>query len=72
MPFIKSKGRGTLKSSISGEVENSGMADHIWKEKGNHLHLWDQAKIIGKKFFKMSNLILYQMKKKKVGGGGIF
>ena len=21
------------------------MADHIWKEKGNHLPLWDQAKI---------------------------
>ena len=22
------------------------MADHIWKEKGNHLHLWDEVKII--------------------------
>ena len=22
------------------------MVDHIWKEKGNHLLLWDQAKII--------------------------
>ena len=22
------------------------MADHIWKEKGNHLPLWDEVKII--------------------------
>ena len=22
------------------------MADHIWKEKGNHLHLWDEVEII--------------------------
>ena len=22
------------------------MADHIWKEKGNHLPLWDKVKII--------------------------
>ena len=24
------------------------MADHIWKEKGNHLSLWDEVKIIDK------------------------
>ena len=27
-------------------AENSGMADHIWKEKGNHLPLWDKVEII--------------------------
>ena len=27
-------------------MEKSGMADHIWKEKGNHLPLWDNVKII--------------------------
>ena len=26
--------------------EKSGMADHIWKEKGNHLALWDKVEII--------------------------
>ena len=31
-----------------GEVEKSGMTDHIWKEKGNHLPLQDKVKIIGK------------------------
>ena len=29
-----------------GEIEKSGMADHIWKEKRNHLLLWDEVKII--------------------------
>ena len=32
-----------------GEVKNLGMADHIWKEKGNHLLLWDEVKIINRK-----------------------
>ena len=26
--------------------EKSGTADHIWKEKGNHLPLWDEVEII--------------------------
>ena len=26
-------------------IEKSGMADHIWKEKGNHLPLWDKVEI---------------------------
>ena len=34
------------KAVIRGEIEKSGMADHIWKEKGNHLSLWDKVKII--------------------------
>ena len=25
------------------------MADHIWKEKGNHLPMWDEVKIIDRK-----------------------
>ena len=29
-----------------GEIEKSGIADHIWKEKGNHLPLWDKVEII--------------------------
>ena len=28
------------------EHQKAGMADHIWKEKGNHLPLWDKVKII--------------------------
>ena len=34
------------KAVVRGEIEKSGMADHIWKEKGNHLPLWDKVKII--------------------------
>ena len=31
---------------VRGEIEKSCMADHIWKEKGNHLPLWDKVEII--------------------------
>ena len=37
------------KAVVQGEIEKSGMVDHIWKEKGNHLHLWDEVKIIDKR-----------------------
>ena len=31
---------------VRGKIEKSGIADHIWKEKGNRLHLWDKVEII--------------------------
>ena len=34
------------KAVVRGEIEKSGMADHIWKKKGNHLPLWDKVEII--------------------------
>ena len=34
------------KAVVWGEIEKLGMADHIWKAKGNHLPLWDEVKII--------------------------
>ena len=34
------------KAVVRGEIKKSGMADHIWKEKGNHLPFWDEVKII--------------------------
>ena len=34
------------KAILRGEIETSGIADHIWKEKGNHLPLWDKVEII--------------------------
>ena len=34
------------KAPVRGEIEKSGMADHIWKEKGNHLPWWDEVVII--------------------------
>ena len=34
------------KAVVRGEIQKSGMADHIWKEKGNHLTLWDEVEII--------------------------
>ena len=35
-----------VKAVVQGKIEKSGMADHIWKEKRNHLPLWDEVKII--------------------------
>ena len=34
------------KAVVRGEIERSGMADRIWKEKWSHLLLWDKGKII--------------------------
>ena len=31
---------------VRGDIKKSGMADHIWKEKGSHLPLWDEVEII--------------------------
>ena len=36
------------KAVTHGEVEKLGMADHIWREKGDHRPLWDQVEIIDK------------------------
>ena len=34
------------KAVVRDEIGKLGMADHIWKEKGNHLPLWDKVKMI--------------------------
>ena len=34
------------KAVVRSEIKKLGMADHIWKEKGNHLPLWNKVKII--------------------------
>ena len=34
------------KAVVRGKIEKLGMADHIWKEKGNHFPLWDEVEII--------------------------
>ena len=34
------------KAVVRREIEKSGMADPIWKEKGKHLSLWDEVEII--------------------------
>ena len=34
------------KAILRGEIKKSGIADYIWKEKGNHLSLWDEVEII--------------------------
>ena len=31
---------------VRGEIEKLGMADHIWREKGNYLPLWVEVEII--------------------------
>ena len=38
------------KSVVRGETEKLGMADHIWKKKGNHLRFWDEVKIIDREY----------------------
>ena len=43
---LKVKQEEHRKAVYQRENEKSGMADHICKEKGNHLPLWDQVKII--------------------------
>ena len=45
MPPFVSKTTGTSKSSSTRGNRNV----HIWKEKGNHLPLWDKVKIIDRK-----------------------
>ena len=30
---------------VRGEIEKLGMADHIWREKGNNLPLWEEVEI---------------------------
>ena len=37
------------KAVVWGEIEKSDMVDHILKEKGNYLPLWDKVKIIDRK-----------------------
>ena len=34
------------KAVVWGEIQKSGMADQIWKEKRNYQSLWDKVKII--------------------------
>ena len=34
------------KTVVRGKIEKSATMEHIWKEKGNHLPLWDEVKII--------------------------
>ena len=46
MPPTKSNAKRTVKSSITRWIEKSGMEDHIEKEEGNPLPLWDEVKII--------------------------
>ena len=36
------------KAVTRGEVEKSGIADHIWREKGDHCPPWDHVEIIDK------------------------
>ena len=38
------------KAETRGEVEKSGVADYIWRNKGDHLSLWDQVEIIDKEY----------------------
>ena len=33
------------KAVVRGEIEKSGIADHIWKKKENHRPLWDKIEI---------------------------
>ena len=41
------------KAVCGGDVEKSDIADHIRKEKGNHLPLWDEVKTINREEHKI-------------------
>ena len=34
------------KAVVWGEIEKLGRVDHLWKEKGDHLPLWEEVEII--------------------------
>ena len=34
------------KAVSKGDTTKSGIADHVWKEKGGHLPLWNEVEII--------------------------
>ena len=44
--LTKNKFKEHWKAVIQGEIYKSSMTDHIWKEKGNCLPLWDKVKIL--------------------------
>ena len=44
------------KAVVGGEIEKLGMADHIWKQKGNHLLLWDKVEIIDREDWRIRRL----------------
>ena len=46
MLLSKNKLKEHWKAVIRGEIYKLGMTDHIWKEKGNCLPLWDKVIII--------------------------
>ena len=46
---LKVSREGHRKAVVFGEIEKSGMADYIWKKKGNQQVLWDEVKIIDRK-----------------------
>ena len=45
-PPLKVRQQKDQKAVVREEIEKSGIADHIWKEKGNHQPLRDKVKII--------------------------
>ena len=45
------------KAVVQGEIEKLGMADHIWKEKGNHLPLSDEVEIIDRAEWRIRRLM---------------
>ena len=46
---LKVRAEEHQKAVCWSKIEKSGMTDHIWKEKENHLPLWDEVKIIDRK-----------------------
>ena len=53
---LKVKLEERQKAVVWGEIEKLGMAYHVWKEKGKHLPLGDEVKIIDKEHLKIRHL----------------
>jgi len=46
MSPLESSGRRARKAVCKSETNKSGIADHVLREKGNHLPLWNEVEII--------------------------
>ena len=44
------------KALVRREIEKSGFADHIWKENGSLLPLWDEVEIINREHWRNRRL----------------
>ena len=55
-PPLKVRLEEHRKAVVRSDIEKSGKADNIWKEKGNHLPLWNKVEIIDRERWRIRRL----------------